>query len=292
MKLFVIGCAVVGYVHPAAADVQSCLGASEAGQRARRAGRLREARDQFLLCSADACPSAVRRDCADWQGEVLAVLPSVVFGAKDGSGRDLVDVSVAMDGKPLTSQLDGKAIAIDPGLHTFTFERAGASPHVEQALVKEGEKTRSVTVLFGDVKPASSAGPSVTPPEPNEVRVRPRGHSALPWVVVGLGAATLAVGAVWYATAPAFPNGCDADSKTCTRIPDESDDDFSKRQQSAGRSEAQPTEGLIVGAAGLGVVAGGLLWHFLEPTTRSKRVQSVTPWVANGTSGVTFRTSF
>lgn len=139
----------------ASADVQACLGASEKGQRARTAGKLREAREQFLLCSSDGCPAMVRRDCAQWQSEVIATLPSIVLGAKDRGGRDLFDVTVSVDGEPLVKKLDGKSLPIDPGPHTFKFEMAGAPPVIERALVKEGEKTRVITVTFAIGTPSS-----------------------------------------------------------------------------------------------------------------------------------------
>ena len=112
----------------ASADVQACLSASEKGQRARSAGKLREARELFLQCSSDGCPAMVRRDCAQWQSEVIVTLPSIVLGAKDRSGRDLFDVTVSVDGETVVRKLDGKSLPIDPGPHTFKFEMAGAPP--------------------------------------------------------------------------------------------------------------------------------------------------------------------
>src|SRR5687767_2185517 len=85
----------------ARADVRACVEASEKGQKARKEGRLREARDQFVICQAEGCPAIVKHDCAQWTSEVAQVLPSIVFGARDSKGRDLFDVTVSMDGEPL-----------------------------------------------------------------------------------------------------------------------------------------------------------------------------------------------
>ena len=57
-------------------------------------------------------------------------------------------MTVSVDGETLVRKLDGKSLPIDPGPHTFKFETAGAPPVVERALVKEGEKTRVITVTF------------------------------------------------------------------------------------------------------------------------------------------------
>lgn len=283
---------------PASADVQACLSASEKGQRARSAGKLREARDLFLVCGSEGCPAMVRRDCSQWQGELITMLPSVVFGAKDKQGRDLFDVTVSMDGETLSRKLDGKSVNVDPGPHTFRFEIAGSPPVIERALVKEGEKTRVIAVTFNDGSgPAATADAAAAPPVPRdharETPAEARGHTVYPWIVVGLGAATMVAGAVVILASPSLPAGCNATTKTCTRGATESAADFASRQEDAGRSEAQPTEGLVVGAIGLGVLAGGLLWHFLEPTDeRRSGALRVTPWASRATAGGSVGFSF
>lgn len=283
---------------PASADVQACLGASEKGQRARAAGRLREARDLFLVCGNESCPAMVRRDCAQWQSEVITMLPSVVFGAKDKQGRDLFDVTVSMDGETLLKKLDGKSVNVDPGPHTFTFEVAGAAPVTERALVKEGEKTRVVTVTFSESGgTAASTDGGARPPHPEQDHGVPApsggGHTVFPWLMVGAGAVTVIAGLVVIIASPALPADCDALTKTCTPGAGESGADFAKRQEDAGRSEAQPTLGLIIGGIGLGVVAAGLIWHFLEPSSPSRSGSlRFAPWTSRSTAGASLTTSF
>lgn len=282
----------------ASADVQACLGASEKGQRARTAGKLREAREQFLVCSSEGCPAMVRRDCAQWQGEVIATLPSIVLGAKDRAGRDLFDVSVSIDGEPLAKKLDGKSISVDPGPHTFKFEMAGAPPVIERALVKEGEKTRVIAVTFAVGGPASEPGPAAAAPPPAREAPAPsqtveRGHTVLPWVVVGIGAAVVVTGVVFALVAPSLPPNCDQERRSCAPLPGESTAQFAKDQQDAARSDAQPVEGLVIATIGLAVVGGGLLWHFLEPTGSSRAgALRFTPWAAPGSTGGSLSASF
>lgn len=284
-----------------AIDVQACVTASEKGQRARAAGKLREARDQFLVCGADACPALVRKDCAQWQGELAASMPTVVFGAKDKHGRDLFDVTVSMDGEVLQKKLDGKSVAVDPGPHTFTFEAAGSAPATEKVLVKEGERARVIAVSFASGA-AGAAGAGSTPgaagpgPAPagrdTGAETAGGGHTVWPWLVVGAGAVGVAFGAVWLATTPAFPAGCDPELKSCIRLGTDTDASFKDRQDQAGRHDTQPIEGAVIMGAGGVLVVGGLLWHFLEPTGGGKSALHVTPWTTAQSSGLSVGGAF
>jgi hypothetical protein len=245
-------------VPAAALDVQACLSESEKGQRARSAGKLREARDHFVQCGSESCPALVRRDCAEWATELAQTLPSVVFGARDKKGRDLFDVTVSVDGDVVVQKLDGKGIPIDPGKHTFRFEAPGFAPVIEVALVKEGERARVFNVTF-DAAASASKGRG-------DVSSTKREHTIYPWLAVAAGAAGVVTGAVIVLTSPDHPAGCDEDTKKCVRLADESDADFTRRQEDAGVADGRPVLGLIVGGIGLAVAAGGLVWHFLEPT--------------------------
>lgn len=135
-------------------DKQACLAASEKGQQLRSGGKLVEAREQFNVCGRSECPKLIQQDCTNWMSEVLASLPSVVPGAKDAKGRDIVEARLTIDGTVATDTLDGKPIVLDPGVHTFVFEArgaaaaAGAAAVKEQVVVKPGEKNRIVSVTF------------------------------------------------------------------------------------------------------------------------------------------------
>jgi hypothetical protein len=142
---------------PARADtVDACLRAADEGQALRDQGKLTEARERFLACSRDACPGMVRADCAGWLADVSARLPSVVLGAADGDGRDLVDVTVAVDGGPAEA-LTGRSRALDPGLHRFRFARPTGAAIEVTAVLREGERSRAVTARFGGPRPPPPA---------------------------------------------------------------------------------------------------------------------------------------
>jgi hypothetical protein len=123
--------------------------------------------------------------------EVLAILPSVVPGAKDRDGRDIVDVKVFVDGEMVTETLDGKAIAVDPGVHTFRFETKSAPPVEERVVVRQNEKNRILTITFAT--PASAAGTgSGGGGHEGETRSSP---PVAAWVIGGIGVVGLGIGA-------------------------------------------------------------------------------------------------
>src|SRR5204863_1856230 len=108
----------------------------------------------------NACPAFVQSDCAQWLTEVQRELPTIVVVAKDKSGEDTVAVSVFLDDQALLTQLDGKAVAIDPGVHKLRFELEGAEPIAQQIVIRQGQKDRVVPVSFA---PAGSDLPQASP---------------------------------------------------------------------------------------------------------------------------------
>lgn len=74
-------------------------------------------------CAADDCPALVRNDCQEWGAAVTEALPSIIVDARDASGHDVGDVLVTMDGELLTKSVNGTAITVDPGPHTFVAQR-------------------------------------------------------------------------------------------------------------------------------------------------------------------------
>ena len=133
-----------------AADEKSeCVDAADRGQDARAAGHMKDARAKFLMCAAEACPSVVRKDCSQWLKETEENLPSFVPVASRPDGSDVADVRVYVDGAELLQRLDGKAIAIDPGMHEFRFEADGGKSRVQMnVLLAQGEKNRRIVAKF------------------------------------------------------------------------------------------------------------------------------------------------
>jgi len=144
-------------------EKKACVDAYVAAQSSRSDHHLLAARTQLRTCARQECAPFMRgemtRDCAQWLTEVEAGIPTVVFSAKDAAGNDIVDVTVSAEGTVLTQRLDGRAIEIDPGSHTFTFADAAGHTATQTAVALEGTKNQVVRVTFGQTAPPPPAQP-------------------------------------------------------------------------------------------------------------------------------------
>ncbi|GMV15700.1 MAG: hypothetical protein HS104_20995 [Polyangiaceae bacterium] len=134
----------------------ACAVAYEQGQRLRKDGRLLAARAQLLACSDAACPSVLQGDCTRWLTELDLTIPTVLLSARDASGAELSDVRVELDGKLLTTSLDGKPVQVDPGVRNFRFFARGKTLDREVTL-EPGDQGRAVSVSFGAIAKADAA---------------------------------------------------------------------------------------------------------------------------------------
>jgi hypothetical protein len=168
-----------------------CIRANEASIGLRDSEHLREAREQLLVCAARTCPDEVRTQCERHLVEVNASIPTIVFEAKDAAGNDLSAVRVSMDGKPLADQLEGTAIPMDPGNHSFHFESVGVPPIDKSFVLHQGEKERRERIAFAAPAGAAAARPVEQPATPSTDRVvapaqAPPSSSWSPLKTVGL----------------------------------------------------------------------------------------------------------
>ncbi len=183
---------VIGSEGVALADErEQCAAAAEQAQQLRDEGKYRHAREQMLVCARDVCPGPIRSDCGKWLTELDRDAPTVVFGARDGRGADVLDVKVSMDGSPLVDRLDGKPVLVDAGEHTFTFETKDGAVKEERVLIRAAEKARPIIVTFEGAAP-SAIGGGTPPPEQSDHQVAREG-SIVPSLVLG-GVGVLALG--------------------------------------------------------------------------------------------------
>lgn len=241
-----------------------CANASENGQKLRDDGKLMKARQEFLVCARDVCPQIIKKDCVDWLQTSEENLPTVVLGAKDSHGQDVMTAHVTFDGVTLADRLDGKAVFVDPGMHTFRFEIPGEKPIEQQMVIHEGEKNRLVSVSLAPavVAPPPPAGGNpggVTPPPPEPEQKK----SKVPAIIVGgAGIATVVAGGVFYFLALGDYNnlkdGC-GKTHTCTN------DDTSPVQTKADISY------VLFGVGGALVITGVVL-YVLESGSSSASV--------------------
>lgn len=145
-------------------DADACADTAEKGQLLKIKGKLREARRTFLECVKDACPPLVRKDCGQFLVDLESAMPTIVVAAREPNGGDLTDVRVLVDGELLTARLEGKALAMDPGVHKFRFEAKGRVTVEQTIVVREGERNRVIGVtLASDEVPATVVDKPSTP---------------------------------------------------------------------------------------------------------------------------------
>jgi hypothetical protein len=113
----------------------------------------------------------LRGDCTTLLAEVVEATPSIVIGATS-DGEDVFDVAITMDGAALVGQLDGKPIDVNPGLHSFLFERAGL-PSVEKKVIVAAHRRHQTVAVQWKTAPAAVAPPAVVAPSAAAQPVRP-----------------------------------------------------------------------------------------------------------------------
>jgi hypothetical protein len=174
----------------------TCIQTAEKGQAARQSGDLLGARTLFAQCAAVQCPAVVRRDCGAWLEDAAGQTPSVVLGARDAQGRDVLDAIASIDGAVVTKRLDGAPIEINPGPHTIRVEMSGAPAASIDVVVRAGEKNRAivVTVAPAPAKPAPplAVAPAPAPPPPPVESHEGEAHHGLPLGTYLLGSVALA----------------------------------------------------------------------------------------------------
>ena len=216
-------------------------------------------------------------------------LPTIVFVAKEASGKDVSSVKASMDGEPLATQLDGTALSIDPGVHSFAFETAGQPKVEKQLVIREGQKGRREPVTFGVAASAPPvAGPVAAAPASVVVQVLPAsaekaktasqtesaptksGESSglgaqktAAIVVAGVGVVGVGIGAVFGLRAMSKLN--QANAACPNECSDQNGVELWKSTTTAGNIA---TAAFIVG--GVGLAAGAVLWFTAKPSASTE----------------------
>jgi hypothetical protein len=257
-----------------------CIRANEAAISLRGNDHLREAREQLLVCAARTCPGEIRAQCERLLVEVNASIPTIVFEAKDAAGGDLSAVRVSIDGKPLTDRLEGAAIPIDPGNHSFHFESPGLPPIDKSFVLHQGEKGRRERIAFPP--PSAAAGAQETPATPRTpdapgARETPSGSSSalktVGLVTGGAGLVGIGIGAVFGLMASSDKNSANCDSNGYC--------DPGRLHDARNHADAS-TAGFVAGGV---LLAAGVALAVFAPSGSGARVQ-VAPAVADRSAGV------
>jgi hypothetical protein len=193
-------------VTPARAqDKAACAAAYTAGQEHRNSSRFSAARETLSICAQPTCKDWMVAECVQWLEDVERRQPTVVLSAEGMQGElvDIVRVDLE-DGTTLARDLDGRALALDPGKHTLTFvARDGTAVSVSK-IIAEGQKATQVKAIF-EIKPRATAATTQGGAEP-ETQGQGVGRAASPkgnpwrtggFIAGGVGIAGLGVGAVF-----------------------------------------------------------------------------------------------
>lgn len=214
----------------------ACVASYEKAQTLRKESKLREAKEQAAVCAKDTCPALLAKDCTRWFGEIEASVPTVVFDVRAATGAELVDVKIEMDGKPLVGKLDGKAVAVDPGEHTFTFDAQGFKPGEQKVLVREGEKSRKLSQKLERVEGAPLPPGALPPARPIPAGV---------WIFGGTSLVALGVAGVFGVQGLSKKSDLDACGRACPP------EDVNSMSSSFAISDVALGAGVVAGLAAL-----------------------------------------
>ncbi len=273
--------ALLAHASAAAAPMskEQCIDANVRAQDARRDLHFAEAAEALRACLDPSCPSTLRDDCAERLDELQKAMPTIVFTAKDGDGRDLSDVAVTIDGKPLLAKLDGRAVFVDPGEHVLGFRTSSGQTFEKKIVVIEGEKARRESVVIG--APSTPPAPArADAPAPLPVRPAPgspRRTSGL--VLGGVGLIGLGLGSYFGLRASSRWSESEAACST-TSCPDHAGAVAS--HGSAVRFASVSTVSFVTGGAFL--LAGALLF-LTAPSAADQATTSARVRVAPAVSG-------
>ncbi|HEX4476710.1 MAG TPA: hypothetical protein VH142_16595 [Polyangiaceae bacterium] len=279
--------AVLGFATLArAADPSAteCIAANDKAITLRDQHQLIETRAAFLTCASASCPAEVRDECAGRVADVNNSLPTIVFEAKDGAGNDLAAVTVTMDGHPFVGTLQGDAVPVDPGTHTFVFETAGQSQQTQQLLIFEGAKGRHVLITFGGGKDLpADVGASSTHGSGTAQKI-------LGWTGVGLGAVGIVMGAVFESAKSSKVSERDKICPGGNCSPGDLATDQARSSQLTDDARTDATLAVVGFVAGGVLAAGGLILVFTAPSGESRTAFS--PLLGPGLGGLLVRHSF
>jgi hypothetical protein len=130
------------------ASARACQVAYENGQQKEQVGHLVEASQLFAQCAEESCGTTLWQDCIVRGTRISTALPSVVPLVIDETGAARTDVQVKMDGQLIASQINGRAIPIDPGTHEFSFSTSAGVFASQKLTVAKGERNQALAVSY------------------------------------------------------------------------------------------------------------------------------------------------
>lgn len=191
------------------------------------------------------------------------------------------------EGLRYTQSFLDRAKADDPNRESATVRRDRLKRDLAAAPTASATPTATTSTI---ATAPTATGTSTAVPTATATTGNGGGHTILPWVLTGVGGAVLITGGI--ITILGAGKVSEAE-KTCPNhaCPDalgKAAQDAAAQKGNDGRN--QETIGVIVGSVGLAAIAGGLVWHFLEPTGpkpgTARLTPAITPQVSPGYAGV------
>lgn len=251
-----------------------------------RTGQLASAFDDARACVSEAneAPSeqeatSLRRSCEEFSSSLAPRVAFVTLTVPSVEGA-----SVRVDGVALDRERWGRTITRGAGSVVVEAEAPGRRRFRREINLRAGVTERVAIAL-----PATeSSAPSVATPElPTQPETR-SGPGAGPWVLVGVGAASLIASGVFFALRGGALSDrdalCESSSGDCVT----SDPGAAARAQNA-QSDAVTfnTVSMVTLGVGAAAVAGGLIWWLAgRGSSRSERPRAALMFVPSASGGV------
>ena len=214
--------------------------AYKTAQAEEKAGHMRAARDALQTCAQVTSCAGLAPKCSTRYAELGAQMPSVVPVVTDSAGVPRTDIQVKVDGELLTSELNGKGVAVEPGVHEFSFATDHGVFATQKVMIVEGQHDRVLSVVLpGPGAPTKPSPVAVTTPSPAAAETNTAAETA---------------------NADGKPSHEETETEKSTRAmvaPAPSPD----RESPTARPWTMPRSAFpyVLGGAGLAAVAGGVL---------------------------------
>jgi tetratricopeptide (TPR) repeat protein len=249
------------------AEVDAAHASFKVGVEAYNKGAYDKALDNFR--------DAFRRDCS------RVALLNFISRAYEGKG----DKAEAIHALEVYLQRNPKAEDADDIQTRITNLKAQLAPTTNTTTATTSAPTTTVTVV-----------PTVTATATATATEESRGHTAGPWIVLGVGVAAAIAGGVMLGVGQGevahSRDGCASNggnSYTCTPLLTTPKDNQNRATLNTDGTTLTNV-GFVVAGVGVAAMVGGLIWHFIEPTGPKK--VSLMPTFAPGYAGMSLGASF
>ncbi len=187
---------------------ETCSQALYAAKALEKEGKLLAAGVQLSICAQPTCPAEVSGKCISLLEEVKGATPTLIIVAKDTSGADLIDLRVFVDDQLRFEALDGRPLALDPGVHALRFEVGGTPPIRQRIVARQAEKNRRIELQFPQpgaapqppspvmAGPVAAAPTTDPPPSAGRADEDPKGLHPLVYTAFAVGGVGLVLGTV------------------------------------------------------------------------------------------------